>query len=59
MWIIEAGAGRGAGGGAAAAEEGVEPAGDIAAGLAAKGFLSPSGRPYGAQSVKLMIAKGK
>jgi hypothetical protein len=31
----------------------------IAAGLAAKGFLSPSGRPYGAQSVKLMIAKGK
>jgi DNA invertase Pin-like site-specific DNA recombinase len=31
----------------------------IAAGLAAKGFLAPSGQPYGAQSVKLMIAKGK
>jgi DNA invertase Pin-like site-specific DNA recombinase len=31
----------------------------VAAGLAAKGFLAPSGKQYGAQSVKLMIAKGK
>jgi hypothetical protein len=31
----------------------------LAAELAAKGFLAPSGKQYGAQSVKLMIAKGK
>ena len=31
----------------------------IAAELAAKGYLAPSGQPYGAQSVKLMIARGR